>query len=354
VPLHKRTDSGKLSTAEWALGEFVNDFPALQAYMDYRTVNKFLSTYIDPMYKQQEVHPNFRQIGTWTGRMSCARPNMQNIPVRSGPEVREVFVPRPGYKLVVADFATIEMRVLAYYLGREGTAMRDLIKGGIDTNSWIASELAATGTEPYAGAGRTPDDFAKGGPNAKLRASARHALYAILYGAGACKICEQQNMEKGPPLTANDWVVQKGYKQEGEPSCKQGGDLAKKIKGAIPGYMSLMRRIQRRIEDVGYVVTLGGRKQAVARDKSYVGMAALIQGSAADIMKAALIACQPIVDRLGGALLLIVHDEGVWEFPEDVADEALALIIEAMEGAWELDPPLKVDGTTATNYGEAK
>lgn len=335
VPLHRLTDTGKLSTAQYALAEFKAEHPVIEKFLDLRHTEKFLSTYVEPMVDRQSVNPSFRQIGAWTGRMSCMRPNMQNIPVRSGPEVREAFVPRPGHKLIVADFDSIEVRLLAYYLGPEGESYRALLNSGHDPHQWMADRILERGLDVG-------------------RSKAKNALFAIVYGAGGCKLCEQQGFEKGPPLTSRDWVVQKGYKQAGEPSCKQGTELAKLVKASIPGYMSLMRRIQNKIKDQGYVTTIMGRKQAVAADKSYVGMSALIQGSAADVMKVALADADTAVKTWGGRILLVVHDEIVAEVPENDADHALKDLIYAMENAYELNPPLHVTGATATDYGSAK
>lgn len=364
VPLTERTEkSDELSTSKFALSKFTATHPVVAEFLEYRHLGKFLSTYIEPFLNAANnggvIHPNFAPIGAWTGRMSCRQPNMQNIPVRSGPEVREVIVPRPGYSLVVADFDTIEIRVLAHYLGPLGESFRQQIKDGLDTHAWMASELANRGILPWAAVGQetTPADFAKDGPNGKLRSNARHTLFAIVYGAGGGKLCEQLGLPTGPPLKATDWLVKKGYKQVGEPSNKQGQEVAKAIKDTIPGYKRLMYRIQDQIDAVGYVTTLGGRKQKVDREKKYVGMSAIVQGTAADIMKEALVKGDEVVRDYGDAahLLMVVHDEGVYEIETTYAEAFGADLATAMESAWpDLDPPLKVAWTVAQDYGSAK
>ena len=359
VELTERTETGKLSTAKWVLDKQAAAHPVVAEFQEYRHVNKFLSTYIEPLDAAAQnggvIHPNFRIIGTWTGRMSCTSPNMQNVPVRSGPEVRSAIVPREHYSLLAVDFDSIEVRVLTHYLGTHGKAFRDLINAGLDPHAWMSSELALRGVQPWASAGSTAADFAKDGPNAKLRAQAKNsALFPILYGAGGCKLCESNGLPTGPPLTATDWLVRKGYKQIGDPSCAQGQEIAKAVKAAIPGYTRLMRRVRDKVEGDGYVTTIGGRKQRLLRDKGYIGMAALIQGSAADIMKAALIATQAVLDEFHGSLLLAVHDEIVVEVPTPDAEIALGLLVQAMEQAWDLDPPLIATGGIFENWGAAK
>lgn len=354
VPLTERTETGKIATHKGVFDRLSAEHPVVGELQEYRHVSKFLSTYIEPMLKRDVVHPNFRQIGAWTGRMSCMRPNMQNIPVRAGNEVRECFVARPGHKLVVIDFEQIEARVVAYYLGEAGQAWRDLINSGEDVHAHMAADLAAQGVEPWAGKGVTPQDFDKHGPLGRDRSNARHTLFAILYGAGAVKICNQLGLPTGPPLTEKDWVVQKGYKEAGQPSGAKGKAIIDAVKRNIPGYTSFARRVRNKIEHHGYVTTMLGRHQAVARDKGYVGIAALAQGTAADVLKEAIVAAAPVYEKHGGHMLLFVHDEIVAEVPEANAEACLAEARAVMESVVPCDPPFLTDGVVCDNYGEAK
>jgi DNA polymerase I len=367
VPLTERTETGKLAMHQGVFNRLAAEYPVVGELQDYRHVSKFLSTYIEPMLGRDVVHPNFRQIGAWTGRMSCMRPNMQNIPVRAGSEVRECFVARPGHKLVVIDFEQIEARVVAYYLGPQGQAWRDLINSGEDVHAHMAADLANEGVEPWTSApvelprpahltkpGYTPDDFDKHGPNGRLRSNARHTLFAILYGAGAVKICNQLGLPTGPPLTEKDWVVQKGYKQAGEPSGAQGKAIINAVKRNIPGYNAFAKRVRNKIEAHGYVTTMLGRHQAVARDKGYVGIAALAQGTAADVLKYAIAAAASVYEKHGGHMILFVHDEIVAEVPEANAEACLAEARAVMEAVVPCDPPFLTDGVICDNYGEAK
>jgi DNA polymerase I-like protein with 3'-5' exonuclease and polymerase domains len=149
VPLHRRVkscdhgDAGcscPFTTNKFALQEFASDFPVIAALQQYRTAGKFLSTYLNPMDERDVVHPSFWPVGAWTGRMSCTRPNLQNIPVRgegSG-ELREMFVPRPGHCFVVSDYDQIELRLLAHYLHSD--SFKEKIERGDD----VFAELAAS------------------------------------------------------------------------------------------------------------------------------------------------------------------------------------------------------------------
>jgi DNA polymerase-1 len=319
VPLHRRTDSGKLSTNQFALQEFEDDFPVLAQLSEFRQANKFLSTYIEPMLDRETVHPSFRQCGAWTGRMSCTRPNMQNIPKRAGKEVRSMFVPREGHAFVVCDYESIEVRLLAWYLGDDG--FRQLIADGHDPHAWMAANIH----------GGSPDDYRKGTDGQPLRDVAKNTLFAITYGAGAPRVADMNKISK-----------------------EQAKTLIRNIKGSLPGFHRLNKRIRSKIEASGHVTTLFGRKQPVRPDKSYVGLNALIQGSAADIMKQGLVNVAEAVAPLGGIPLLVVHDEVVVEVPTERAQEALALTEAALVGAHDLNPPLAVTGSVVTtSYADA-
>jgi DNA polymerase-1 len=291
------------------------------------------------------------------------RPNMQNIPVRAGSEVRECFIPSEGYSLLVSDFEQIEARVVAYYLGPEGQPWRDLINAGEDVHAHMARDLANRQIAPWkdaervvtqAGQAWTAEDFNKHGVNGKLRSAARHTLFAILYGAGAVKICDQLGLPTGPPLTADAWVVQRGYKKVGQPSGRQGKAVIDGVKASVPGYAKFAKRVRSRVEAHGYVTTMLGRHQALSRDKGYVGIAALAQGTAADVMKEAIVLAAEALARHGGRILMIVHDEILAEAPTEQAEAALAALRVAMESAVECDPPFLTSGVVCDNYGEAK
>ena len=322
VPLYRRTPTGNLATNAYALQEFEDDFPQIRALQDWRTANKFLSTYINPMMGRETVHCNFRQIGAWTGRMSCARPNMQNIPARAGTEVREMFVPREGCSFVVADYDSIEIRILAHYLNDDG--FKELIAAGHDPHAWMASMIW----------GGEMDDYLKGTPGEKKRAIAKNTLFAITYGAGAKRVSDMNKMD-----------------------IAEAKALVATIKSSLPNFKRLTGRVQKKIKSVGYVNTLFGRVNTVPRDKAYVGLNALVQGSAADVMKQGVVNVGKVAAEFGPEtqLLLVVHDEAVVECLTDDAEEVREAVEHAMISAYDLTPELKVTSTIVHNsYAEAK
>lgn len=330
VPLTEKTKEGKYATNKFALEKFEDEFPQIAKIFEFRTAEKFLSTYINPMVGREIVHPSFRQIGAWTGRMSCMRPNMQNIPKRAGKEVRSMFVPRPGYSFVVFDYESIEVRLLAWYLGDPG--FRQLIRDGHDPHAWMASNIHGGSVESYH----------KGTPGQPKRDEAKNTLFAITYGAGGPRITNMNKMDPGP------------FDKDGNPQHAAARALIKKIKSNLPNYYRLMKRVRQKVEEEGYVNTLWGRKQIVNKDKAYVGLNALIQGSAADIMKQGLVNVAEAVKPHGATPLLVVHDEVVVEVPNEEVEAVTPLVQEALVSAWPLDPPLAVEGSVVTtSYADA-
>lgn len=325
IPLTVKTDTGKLSTAKNALQPFENEFPVIADLFEYRRLERFLNTYIGPMEGVDVVHPSFFQIGAWTGRMSCSRPNLQNWPKRAGKRVRGVLVPREGHAFVVVDYEGIEARFLAYYLGDPG--YREIVATR-DPHAWMAAQIW----------GGDYDDYLKDTPQELThRQPAKNILYAICYGAGAPRV---SNMLRDAGLPC---------------SLDEARKIISKIKSSLPNFYYLTKhRVEPKIKSVGYVNTVVGRKNPVKKDRAYVGLNALIQGSAADIMKLGLINVDRVVKPLGGTPLLVVHDEVVVEVPIVNAEECLAVTRHAMESAWDLNPPLAADGSwVTTSYADA-
>lgn len=320
VPLTRKTESGKLATNKFALQPFEEDYPVVSDLMEFRRLSKFLDTYLKPMLDSGgTLHTRFHQCNAWTGRMSTSNPNTQNLPKRAGKEVRSPIVPREGYAFVVCDYDGIEARLLAYYMADE--EYREFFRRGDDPHAWMATMIN----------GGEMADYHEGSPKRPLRDEAKNTLFAISYGAGAPRVADMNKIDRE--------------------SAKA---LIAKIKSSLPKYRPLMSRIRKKVEHEGAVHTLFGRTQRVSKDKAYVGLNALIQGSAADIMKQGLVNVNDAVRPLGGRVLLVVHDEVVVEVPLLKAHEALDRTIAAMEAAADLDPPLKVSGSVVTtNYAEA-
>lgn len=319
VPLYRKTETGQLATHKWALQEFTDDFPILETLMEWRQYDKFLSTYIAAMDERDIVHTSFMQCGAWTGRMSSMRPNMQNIPKRAGKEVRSMFIPREDHVFVVFDYESIEVRLLAYYMASE--SYRKLIRDGMDPHAYMAASIH----------GGTIEDYVKGSPGQKERDIAKHTMFAITYGAGAPRVADMNKISKA-----------------------EAKELIRKIKQSLPGYYRLNSRIRKKIEAEGHVNTAFGRKQVVDKEKSYVGLNSLIQGTAAEIMKKGLVQANELVTPYGATPLLVVHDELVVECPTENAEQVASLVPGAMTSAFDMDPELAVEGgIVTTNYADA-
>lgn len=247
---------------------------------------------------------------------NCSNPNLQNIPVRSGPEVREVFVPRDGHVFIVADYSSIELRLIAYYMNHE--ELWRIIEEG-DPFLWLGEQIYGT-SDPASWP--------------VSRSKLKNGYYALTYGAG------------GPKLAATIG---------GGMTPQQGKQLASSIRGALgKPYRVLNQRIREQVESSGFLRTMGSRTQHVSPDKSYVGLNALIQGSAADIMKWGLVKAAKAIEPFGGYPVLVVHDEIVAEVPAHHADDALVAMKQAMVDATDL-LPLKTSGTVAVHsYAEGK
>lgn len=320
INLTAKTDSGEIRVDKGVLARYTDE-PGVQELLDYRAHEKLLTTYLRPLHGSDVAHPRFIQIGAWTGRMSCRTPNFQNIPVRSGPEMRSMIVPRPGNVFAVADFSSIELRILAYYMNDDG--LWDIINNG-DPFIWLGSEIYGT-----ADVEKWPT----------TRQALKNGFYAMTYGAGGPKLAQTI----GGGMTA-----------------EEGRELRKSMENALgPAYSTLWRRIRKAVTGRGYVKTLLGRTQYVPKDKAYVGLNALIQGSSADVMKVAMARTAKNLEPVGAFPILVVHDELVVETPTDRGDKTLDILMDSMVSAGDIVPdgklPLAVDGTIAyNNYGEAK
>lgn len=315
IPLTQTTDTGQLRVDKWALERFAGT-PLVDAVIAERTNSKFLSTYVGPMDGRDTVHTNFWQIGARTGRMSSSNPNLQNLPVRGGPELREMFVPREGTAFVVSDYSSIELRLLAYYMADD--RLWGIIENG-DPFLWLGSQIYGNDDQDSWPVKRSP---------------LKNGFYALTYGAGGPKLAQTI----GGGMTADE-----------------GRELARKIKAVLgQPYRVLNKRIKQQVEGHGYVRTLAGRRQDCPHDKGYLGLNKLIQGSAADVMKWGLTNVADALAPMGGQPLLVIHDEVVSEVPVEHAEAALDAQNQAMIAATTA-LPLKVDGKVCYNsYAEGK
>jgi DNA polymerase-1 len=314
IVLTDLTENGAIRTDKGVL-ERHSGMEEVDLILEHRNHSKLISTYLEPMEGKEYVYPNFRQIGAWTGRMSSFRPNMQNIPARTGPEIRSMFVPRDGHAFVVADYGSIELRLLAYYMNDEN--LWSIIEDG-DPFEWMGEQIYGT-----------RDQNAWAVPRQNLK----NGTYAIIYGAGGPKLAKTI----GGGLTD-----------------QQGRALKRAITDVLGGrYYGLQRRVRKAVEDRGYVRTLAGRTQHVPTDRSYVGLNALIQGSAADVMKWGIVKSAEYLRPHNAYPLLTVHDELLVETPLT----NIPAVQKALEtGMIEATPiKMKVESVVCyNNYGEAK
>jgi DNA polymerase-1 len=347
VPLTETTESGGFATNKWALERLKDDHPVIQTLFDHRQAAKFVSTYLDHFIDREIIHPNFKQIGTWTGRMAAVQPNMQNVPINAGKMIRELFVPRPGFAFVAIDYEQIEFRLLCYYLN--GARMIELMESGHDPFAQLAADV-------YGG---DPLTYRKGAVNEAKRTTTKNTTYAVIYGAGGLKVAKMLGWKPDAVYNSNDWVVQRGYKQVGDPRSIAAEQLIKKLKSALVGYgtrkTGLMGRIEQKVQRTGAVDTILGRHQWLGYDGGYKGLSGLIQGSAADIFKLGLIDSVEAVKDLGAYPLLFIHDEVVFETPIGTEKEVERLASKALVEAYPLRPHLQVESHIAfNNWGEAK
>jgi DNA polymerase-1 len=352
VELTERTPlTGELAVNARALEKFA-DHPAVAALLEWRNARKFQTTYLSAFEGRSVVQPDFQSYEAWTGRMSCRRPNLQNLPKRTDTDpdennrIRSVFVPRPGMEFIVADFDQIEPRLLAYYLG--SPEYRQIVAEG---RTYEQACMAAWGG--------AESDYVKGGPRGKLRDAGKVIYLGIAYGAGGPAVRNGINRFAPPEYHVDvGWVKDPDNKYDTPP---QANAIKKKIIASIPGFEGLAssnrRRpgsIYRQLQKDGYVRTLFGRKQWVPLEKAYVGLNALIQGSAADVMKQAAVNVAAALEPHGGYPLLFVHDEVVCEVPAGKGEELMEVVVEAMETAAFIDPPLTVDASvTGVSYAHA-
>lgn len=347
VPLTEKTEkTEKWATNKWALDKLTDDYPVVQTLFDYRQASKFVSTYLDHFIGRELIHPTFNQIGTWTGRMSGTNPNMQNIPIRAGKAVRELFLPRPGMAFVGIDYEQIEFRLLCYYLNKK--TMTELMEAGHDPFAQLAADVF----------GGDPSEYVKGAPKEAQRTICKNTTYAVIYGAGGMKVAKMLGWKPDSVYVETDWVCRRGYKKPGEPRSKAAENLIKRLKAALVGYDILAGyhgRIVEKVERTGAVDTILGRHQWLGYDGAYKGLSGLIQGGAADIFKLGLIDSVEAVKPLGAYPLLFIHDEVLFEVPLGAEAEVERVASAALVGAYPLRPHLQVESHIAyNNWGETK
>ena len=339
VPGGKKTKSGQYSTGEAVLSKI--DHPLVDIVLEYRSLSKLKSTYTDALdavadSDTDRVHTSYHQALTSTGRLSSTDPNLQNIPIRTatGRLIRQAFIAPEGRVILAADYSQIELRLMAHFSGDEN--LTRAFNEGLDIHSATAAEVL----------GKAVDEV-----SATERRNAKAINFGLLYGMSAFGLAKQLQMSRGE---AQDYI---DMYFERYPSVKQ--------------YMINTRASA---HERGYIETILGRKlytpdiqhsnQMVRRGAERAAINAPLQGSAADLIKLAMIAVDKVLPTEQAKMLLQVHDELVFEVDNDKAAEISQLIKDAMQDVlsetakdmgWEVDfaVPLLVETDSGANWDEA-
>ena len=331
LPAPKKTRTGYSTSAE-VLEELAAEHPVCAKILEYRKYSKLRSTYIDSLIQLRDdagrVHTHFDQVGTATGRLSSSEPNLQNIPVRTelGREIRGAFIAKPGHVLVDADYSQIELRVLAHISG--DATMIDAFRKGEDIHARTAAEVYGV---PF-------DQVTH-----QMRSASKAVNFGIVYGI-------------------SDFALAKNIGV----SRREARDFINRYFERYPGVKAYMEQSVQDARERGYAVTLMGRRRYLPELASSnfnvrsfgerCAMNSPIQGTAADIIKLAMIRVDRELKRRGmrTKLILQVHDELILEAPAEEADAAAALLKECMEGVMQLEVPLQTDITTGGDWRACK
>ena len=331
-PKAKKTKSGQYATGEDILQKLSSKHEIIQHILEYRTYQKLKSTYVDALPLQidkddHRVHTNFSQTTAATGRLSSLNPNLQNIPIRTlrGQQIRGAFVANPGNKLIAADYSQIELRLIAAISEEEN--MIKAFQDGEDIHASTASKLFDVPLEEV---------------TKTQRSQAKTVNFGILYGQGAFGLAEQTGLSRKEAKE----MIESYF--ETYPKLKK--YMANQVvKAQEMGYVETILNRKRHLKDINsanFVVKAHAERNAVN---------APIQGSAADVIKLAMIKIdeQLTEKNLKTKMLLQVHDELVFEAPEEELQVVTALIKKEMESAYETTVPLLVEVGVGDNWLEA-
>ncbi len=333
MPVLNKTAKGQASTAEAVLAELAEqDFPLPKVLMQYRSLSKLKSTYTDRLPEQinprtGRIHTSYNQAGAATGRLSSSDPNLQNIPIRTaeGRRIRQAFVAAPGYKLLAADYSQIELRIMAHLAKDEG--LLHAFRNDLDVHRATAAEVFGVELEAV-----TIDQ----------RRSAKAINFGLIYGMSAFGLAKQIGVDR-----------------------KQSQAYIDRYFARYPGVLDYMERTRAQAAEQGFVETLFGRRlylpeinaknPALRKGAERTAINAPMQGTAADIIKRAMVAVDGWLSESGldARVILQVHDELVLEVREDLVDQVREQIRPYMSGAARLDVPLLVEVGVGSNWDEA-
>ena len=331
LPVLKKTKTAR-STDQSVLEELapMHDLP--QAILDYRSVSKLKSTYLDALPREVNpetgrIHTRYNQLVAATGRLSSSEPNLQNIPIRTemGRRVRDAFVPEEGWSMLAADYSQIELRVLAH-LSRD-PALVDAFSRGDDVHVQTACALF----------GVQPEEVTK-----HMRGQAKTVNFAVIYGQTEFALARNLKIERGEAKRYIDAFFDQ-----------------------YAGVKSFLDEIVEQAVANGFVTTLLGRRRTLpdirSRNRNLragaerIARNTPIQGTAADIMKVAMVRIQHDMEkrRLQSRMVLTVHDELVFESPQAERDVLQTLALDHMQNAVPLSVPLPVEAAWGPSWGAA-
>ncbi|UVO08364.1 DNA polymerase I [Pectobacterium polonicum] len=332
LPILKKTPKGAPSTNEEVLAELALDYPLPKLILEYRGLAKLKSTYTDKLPLMinpatKRVHTSYHQAVTATGRLSSSDPNLQNIPVRNdeGRRIRQAFIAPKGYSIVAADYSQIELRIMAHLSGDKG--LLNAFANGLDIHRATASEVFGIALDKV---------------TSEQRRSAKAINFGLIYGMSAFGLSRQLNIPRSESQKYMNLYFER-----------------------YPGVQDYMERTRQQAAEHGYVSTLDGRRLYLPDIQSRNAMArkgaeraainAPMQGTAADIIKKAMIAIDDWLQKEAPKVKMImqVHDELVFEIHDSVIEESISKIKVLMEGCMQLNVPLQVDIGTGMNWDQA-
>ncbi|WP_132846330.1 DNA polymerase I [Pseudomonas putida] len=333
MPVLSKTAKGQPSTAEAVLDELaLLGYPLPEVLMQYRSLSKLKSTYTDKLPGQinprtGRIHTSYQQAVAATGRLSSSEPNLQNIPIRTaeGRRIRQAFIASPGYKLLAADYSQIELRIMAHLAKDEG--LLHAFRNDLDVHRATAAEVFSVALEDV-----TTDQ----------RRKAKAINFGLIYGMSAFGLAKQIGVDR-----------------------KQSQDYIDRYFARYPGVLAYMERTRAQAAEQGFVETLFGRRlylpdinaknPALRKGAERTAINAPMQGTAADIIKRAMVNVDNWLSESGldARVILQVHDELVLEVRDDLVQQVKDEIRQYMSQAAQLDVPLLVEAGIGANWDEA-
>jgi len=328
----KKTKTGQYKTDESVLSDLAPDHEIVQHILDYRSLAKLKSTYVDALPQDVlpatgRIHTTFSQAVTTTGRLSSVNPNLQNIPIRTeeGREIRRAFIPKEGFTLLACDYSQIELRIMAELSGDEG--LREAFIHGEDIHTATAARVFGVD---------------KADVTREMRSKAKMVNFGIIYGISAFGLSQRLGIPR-----------------------KEAAEIIEQYRANYSGVQDWLDETILFAQKNEYVETITGRRRYIrdinARNQMVRGGAernainAPIQGTAADMIKIAMIGIQKMLEEKKSKtkLLLQVHDELVFDLALDEADDLIPLIEEKMKSAIPMEIPILVESGTGENWLEA-